>query len=90
MRDAKRLSAVRSLPCLKCGNPNSQACHSNWSEHGKGKGLKADDQFTIPLCQSCHSDFDQYKNMSKEQSKAWFMKMFEKTNRMLIVSDEVF
>ena len=29
MRDAKRLAAVRLLPCVKCGNPESQAAHSN-------------------------------------------------------------
>ena len=91
MRDAKRLAAVRSLPCVKCGHPDSQAAHSNWSEHGKGRGIKADDQFTIPLCHSCHTDLDQYKTMGREESKAWFMKMLERTNRMLSAEDkEVF
>lgn len=40
MRDAKRLAAIRKLPCVRCGYPHSQAAHSNFSEHGKGKGLK--------------------------------------------------
>lgn len=85
MRDSKRLAAIRKLPCVKCGNPNSQAAHSNFGEHGKGKGIKADDQFTISLCHSCHSDFDQYKTMGREESKEWFVKMLEKTERMLLI-----
>ena len=91
MRDAKRLAAVRKLPCVKCGNPNSQAAHSNWSEHGKGRGIKADDTYTIPLCLSCHQWLDQYHSMSRDESKAWFMQMLGKTNRMLVMDDrEVF
>ncbi|MCU4521956.1 DUF968 domain-containing protein [Acinetobacter ursingii] len=85
MRDSKRLAAIRKLPCVKCGNPNSQAAHSNFGEHGKGKGIKADDQFTISLCHSCHADFDQYKTMGREESKEWFVKMLEKTERMLLI-----
>lgn len=67
------------------------AAHSNFAEHGKGRGIKADDCYTIPLCHGCHSDFDQYKTMGREQSKDWFAKMLEKTERMLSINgDEVF
>ncbi|WP_227430558.1 hypothetical protein [Psychrobacter sp. I-STPA6b] len=49
-RDSKRLTAIRQLPCCQCGaSPPSQACHSNFAEHGKGRGVKADDRYTIPL-----------------------------------------
>lgn len=34
-------------------------CHSNQSKHGKGLGLKAADQFTVPGCMDCHSWLDQ-------------------------------
>lgn len=91
MRDAKRLAAVRLLPCVRCGHPDSQAAHSNWSEHGKGRGIKADDQFTIPLCVKCHQWLDQYHSMSRDESKVWFDHMLIKTNRMLSQTDkEVF
>ena len=91
MRNNKRLQAIRQLPCVRCGMmPPSQAAHSNSSKHGKGKGIKADDQFTIPLCHSCHSNFDQYTTMGKEESKQWFLKMLEKTERMLELNHEVF
>ena len=91
MRDAKRLAAVRRLPCVKCGQSPSQAAHSNWAEHGKGRGIKAKDAYTIPLCLSCHQWLDQYQEMSCDESKAWFMQMLSKTNRMLVMDDkEVF
>lgn len=89
MRDHKRLAAIRKLPCVKCGKPPpSEACHANWSEYGKSLGKKASDEFTISLCRNCHSNFDQYKTMGREQSKDWFAKMLEKTERMLNLSDD--
>ena len=91
MRDAKRLAAIRKLPCVVCGQSPSQAAHSNFGEHGKCKSRKADDKYTIPLCHSCHSDFDQYKTMGREESKEWFAKMLEKTERMLnLDNNEIF
>ncbi|EHU2157794.1 DUF968 domain-containing protein [Acinetobacter baumannii] len=90
MRSKKRLSEIRALPCVRCGQSPSQAAHSNFSEHGKGRGIKADDQYIIPLCAICHADFDQYKTMGREESKEWFAKMLKKTERMLKSHDEVF
>lgn len=92
MRDAKRLAAIRKLPCVRCGQRPSQVAHSNFGEHGKGKGIKADDRYTIPLCHSCHSDFDQYKTMGRDESKEWFNQALNKTNQMLNLNnnDEVF
>lgn len=40
MRDAKRLAAIRKLPCVVCGRSPVDAAHSNQSNHGKGMGLK--------------------------------------------------
>ena len=93
MRDHKRLAAIRKLPCVKCGSVPSQAAHSNFGEHGKGKGIKADDKYTIPLCHICHRWFDGYFQLTREQSKEWFAKMLEKTERMLKIdtnSDSIF
>ena len=87
-----RLKAVRALPCVRCGSPYSQAAHSNFSEHGKGKAIKAGDDFTIPLCHRCHAWFDQYQEMTKTESKVWFDEMLAKTNRIMGIGDgrEVF
>ena len=91
MRDAKRLAAVRKLPCVRCGNPNSQAAHSNSARHGKGRGIKSSDQYVIPLCFSCHFQFDTFQLGSRAESEAMFEKWLIKTNRMLSMEDkEVF
>ena len=91
MRDAKRLAAVRLLPCVKCGNPNSQAAHSNSAKHGKGRSIKSSDIYTIPLCQSCHHQFDTFQLGSRAESETMFDQWLIKTNRMLSVEDkEVF
>lgn len=91
MRDAKRLAAVRSLPCVKCGHPDSQAAHSNSSRDGKGRGIKADDSKAVCLCHSCHFQFDTFQLGNRAESEAMFEKWLIKTNRMLSVEDrEVF
>lgn len=83
-RDLKRLDQIRSLPCCVCGaGPRSQAAHSNFSEHGKGRSIKADDKYTIPLCDADHKRFDQMlMGMDRNQSLDWF-------NRKLKFIDEV-
>ena len=83
MRSPKRLAEIRKLPCVRCGNPNSQAAHSNSAKHGKGRGIKASDAFVIPLCAICHAAFDQYKLGNREQSEAMFEKWLVRVNRML-------
>ena len=91
MRSPKRLAEIRKLPCIRCGNPNSQVAHSNSAKHGKGRGIKASDAFVIPLCAICHAAFDQYKLGNREQSEAMFEKWLVRVNRMLVMEDrEVF
>ena len=91
MRSPKRLAAVRLLPCVRCGNPDSQAAHSNSAKHGKGRGIKADDQFTVPLCHACHSQFDQFKVGNREESERMFEAWLTKTELMLGKKDnEIF
>ena len=88
MRDAKRLAAIRKLPCVVCGRSPVDAAHSNQSGHGKGMGLKACDSKTIPLCRNHHQEFDQFQKMNRSESVEWFDKMLEKTERMLSLNDE--
>ncbi|EHU1402999.1 hypothetical protein A0109_RS04835 [Acinetobacter baumannii] len=93
MRDAKRLAEVRKLPCMRCGAPApSQAAHSNSSKDGKGKGIKASDAFTVPLCHKCHFLFDTYQLGTRQESEALFDQWLEKTERMLNLNnnEEVF
>ena len=88
MRDSKRLAEIRKLPCIRCGNPNSQAAHSNSAKHGKGRSIKASDQFTIPLCAICHAAFDRFELGNRAQSEAMFEKWLVKTELMMGKHDE--
>ena len=88
MRNASRLAAIRKLPCVKCGNPNSQAAHSNSSKHGKGRGIKSSDLFVIPLCAICHAAFDRFELGNRAESEAMFEKWLVKTELMMSKRDE--
>ena len=88
MRNNFRLNQVRQLPCIRCGQSPSQAAHSNSSKHGKGRGIKASDQFTIPLCAICHAAFDKFELGTRQESEDMFEKWLEKTERMLNLNDE--
>ncbi|NAR78955.1 DUF968 domain-containing protein [Acinetobacter haemolyticus] len=91
MRDRKRLEAIRKLPCVVCGRSPVDAAHSNQSAHNKGLGIKAGDEFTIPLCRQHHVEYDQFQKMNRSQSVEWFAKMLEKTERMLnLDNNEIF
>ena len=79
-RSKEHLKNVRAIHCLGCGIVGqSQAAHSNQGKHGKGKGIKASDEFTIPLCQHCHRDFDHYSTLDRDKSGKYFMQKLEMT-----------
>lgn len=84
-RDKNRLEQIRSLCCCQCGaSPRSEAAHSNFSIHGKGKGIKADDAYTIPLCASDHAAFDQnLLQQTRQQQLDWFNKKLAFINGVL-------
>ena len=91
MRSPKRLAEIRKLPCVRCGNPNSQAAHSNSAKHGKGRSIKASDAFVIPLCAICHAAFDRFELGNREESEAMFDQWWVRVERMLVMEDrEVF
>lgn len=89
MTDNQRFKALRGLPCCRCGKSPCDVAHANWQDMGKGKGIKADDRYTISLCRDCHQKFDTYGlGMDRQQSKAWFLQMLDKTNRALYEQDD--
>ncbi|MCL6243804.1 hypothetical protein M5F04_04355 [Acinetobacter sp. ANC 7200] len=91
MRSPKRLAEIRKLPCVRCGNPHSQAAHSNSAKHGKGRGIKASDLFVVPLCHSCHHQFDTFQLGNRVDSEKMFEAWLVRVNRMLVMEDrEVF
>ena len=91
MRSPKRLAEIRKLQCVRCGNPNSQAAHSNSAKHGKGRSIKASDEFTISLCFKCHAAFDRFELGNRAENEAMFDQWLVRVNRMLNQTDkEVF
>ena len=90
MRSPKRLAEIRKLPCVRCGNPNSQAAHSNSSRDGKGRGIKSSDQFTVSLCFKCHAAFDWFELGNRAESEAMFEKWLVKTELMMRKNEDVF
>ena len=90
MRSPKRLAEIRKLPCVRCGNPNSQAAHSNSAKHGKGRSIKASDAFVIPLCATCHAAFDRFELGNLAESEAMFEKWLVKTELMMRRNEDVF
>ena len=88
MRSPKRLAEIRKLPCVRCGNPNSQAAHSNSSRDGKGRGIKSSDLFVTPLCFKCHAAFDRFELGNRAESEAMFEKWLVRVDRMLSMEDK--
>ena len=74
IRSKALLQACRLIPCQHCGSDDGTvvAAHSNWG-CGKGRSIKASDQFVASLCFECHSALDQGRLTTKEQrQQAWF------------------
>ena len=88
MRSPRRLAEIRKLPCVRCGNPNSQAAHSNSAKHGKGRSIKASDAFVIPLCAICHAAFDRFELGNRAESEAMFDQWLVRVEWMLNQTDK--
>lgn len=75
VRSEGLMTLYRSIPCQRCGCSDGTVCggHSNWAQHGKGKGIKASDDKVASLCHQCHMDIDQGATLSsKQRYAAWF------------------
>ncbi len=74
LRSKAILKACRELPCQLCGADDGTvvAAHSNQAIHGKGRGIKASDQYVAALCFKCHHEIDQGSHMTKTaRQEAW-------------------
>ena len=89
MTNSQRFEALRKFSCVECGRRPVDIANSNFSEHGKGKGIKADDSYTMALCRTCHQKFDNFSmSLNREQAKAKFANWLIKTNGALGYKDE--
>ena len=87
-RNRRHLMNVAALPCQHCGQDgHTQAAHSNQLRHGKGRGIKASDEYTAALCQSCHYNLDQGSSMTKAQRIDFWDLAWRNTVRQLIEQD---
>ena len=79
-RSKKHLKNVASLSCQNCYiEDQTQAAHSNWAEHGKGRSIKASDEFTAALCQTCHTELDSGAKLSRDQRRELWDMAYQKT-----------
>lgn len=53
-------------------DPTVVPCHGNWSDTGKGAGLKAADRFTVPGCSACHYWLDFGTTATREEKREVF------------------
>lgn len=59
LRSKDYLAFIRSLPCVACGNPLTEAAHVRYAEAKAGKpitgrGIKSSDCYCAPLCNRHH------------------------------------
>lgn len=89
-RSKQHLKNVASLPCQNCGlEGETQAAHSNLAIHGKGRSLKASDEFTVALCFACHYDLDAGHRLTKDEKHQMYFKALRNTWLELLERDLV-
>lgn len=70
-RNRALLDLARGRPCICCGIQDDTVVPAHRNE-GKGMGLKASDALHVPLCVSCHSEYDQGDAWSRDEKREWF------------------
>nr|WP_310008985.1 hypothetical protein [Caballeronia sp. LZ043] len=74
---SKYLAACRGESCylrvlgVCIGRNTVVPCHSNQARHGKGIGIKAKHEFTVPGCQACHAWIDQGLAPREAKFRQW-------------------
>jgi hypothetical protein len=89
-RSKQHLKNVASLPCQICGlEGQTQAAHSNLSIHGKGRSIKASDEYTVALCFACHHDLDAGHRLTKDEKQKMYFDALRNTWLELLKRDLV-
>lgn len=78
-RDRNLLAMAKGEMCLmrvpnvcRIDPATTVSAHSNMAKHGKGKGIKAHDAYSVWACARCHTWLDQSYSATKEQKDAAF------------------
>jgi len=87
-RSPKLMKLYRTIPCQHCGREDGTVagCHSNASAHGKGRGIKASDQYAASLCVYCHRIIDLFIGITREQAMEIWQAAHDKTIALLVKS----
>lgn len=90
VRNKKLIEAYRLIPCQFCGYwaPGEiVGAHSNAAIHGKGRSIKASDQFCASACPTCHHELDQGKAWSEDERRRKWFDAHVKTIRRLVAAN---
>lgn len=84
---SKLTEQSKGMDCIKCGAPESYACHYNgpWQHSfGKGRGIKCNDLATAEFCHACDQEFSEGSTsqrwVSKYERSDEFLKWIMLTN----------
>jgi hypothetical protein len=56
IRSLEHLKHVRTFSCVACKAPGPSTAHHLTIAQPKARGLKAGDQWSLPLCDRCHKE----------------------------------
>lgn len=85
--DKRWLAATASIGvCVSCGGYPAQVAHRNY---GKGMGLKTRPWMTASLCQACHHEIDNGRDMSREQRRAEMDRAIVETHHRLVLAGKL-
>lgn len=86
VRSPKLLRVCGELSCQVCDSEiGSVGAHSNWAIHGKGKSIKASDQYIAAMCYLCHGELDQGSESTEDERKQTWFKAHVKTVQKLVI-----
>jgi hypothetical protein len=93
-RSPKLLAYAKDAPiCMGCGKHNAGdvvMAHADWSEYGKGMGMKANDWAIAALCTMvCHPYVDTSSKATREERKEFWRRAHVKTIDWLFESGRI-
>lgn len=85
IRSKPLMALYRTIPCQYCGIDDGTVCgaHGNSHEMGKGRGIKASDEFCASLCHKCHFEIDQGNTYTRTEKELIWNLAHAKTARLL-------
>ena len=90
-RNRKILDLAHQSPCQSCGAIDGTVCasHSNQQRDGKGTGIKSHDFRSAYLCNRCHFEIDNGKDLTREERLEKWEEAHRKTIGWLFLNDHL-